>query len=75
MVFKRTQQDDESIIDKIFSVIDIPLNFFRDYTVPMADVSEWNRLRAAIVPLTMPFAFFYLQGMLTTGDDSLEGDA
>lgn len=25
--------------------------------------------------MTIPFAFFYLQGMLTTGDDSLEGDA
>lgn len=36
MVFKRTQQD-ESLLDKFWAVVDIPLNFFRDFTVPMAE--------------------------------------
>ena len=60
MMFKQTQ-DDNSCFDSLFKVVEIPLNFLRNYSVPMAEEGEWNRLRAAILPLTMPFAFVYLQ--------------
>jgi len=52
-------------LDIIQNFITIPLNFMRDYTVPMGDINDWNRNRAAIVPITMPIAFFILMGFVT----------
>ena len=36
----------------------------RDYTVPMGELSAWDRNRAAIVPAFMPLAFFVLMGFV-----------
>ena len=44
--------------------IALPLNFMRDYTVPMGELSAWDRNRAAIVPAFMPLAFFVLMGFV-----------
>ena len=49
-------------------IIEIPLTFLRDYTTPMADPADWDRNRAAILPLTLPISFFYLQKFLTPDD-------
>lgn len=68
MTFKRT--GDEGYLDACWKLVEVPLNFFRDYTVPMASSAEWDRNRAAIIPITVPWAFFFLQGLLTYGDDS-----
>lgn len=51
--------------------MEVPLNLLRDYSVPMADKSEWDRNRAAIIPITLPWAFCFLEGMLTLNDDSM----
>jgi hypothetical protein len=72
MTFKRTE--DVSFVGKCWLIVEVPLNFLRDYTVPMADKYEWDRNRAAIIPLTLPWAFFFLQGWLTTGDDAIPSD-
>ena len=52
------------------TLIEVPLCFIRDYTVPMAEHASWNRNRASIVPMTITIAFFYLGGSLT--DDGLD---
>lgn len=66
--FKRT--DGGSVIGSLSKIVEVPLNFIRDITVPMADKYEWNRNRAAIIPLTLPWAFSYLQGNITMGHDA-----
>jgi len=60
MTFKRTEGN--SVIGKCWKIVEVPLNFLRDYSVPMADKSEWDRNRAAIIPLTFPWAFAFLNG-------------
>lgn len=49
-------------------LVEVPLNFLRDYTVPITDKDEWDRNRAAIVVLFTPFALFYFLGF-TGGDE------
>lgn len=61
--FKRAATQD-SLMDKCWKVIEVPLNFLRDYTVPMAEYDDWNRFRATVLPLTVPVSFMYLQGYL-----------
>jgi hypothetical protein len=46
-------------------IIEIPLTFIRDITVPMADNADWNRNRASVLPLTVPISFCYLQKFMT----------
>lgn len=45
-------------------VVAAPLNFLRDYTVPMGEAEAWDRNRACITLITMPLAFFTLMGMI-----------
>lgn len=45
-------------------MIEWPVNFARDYTIPMAEEERWDRLRAAILPITMPIAFLFNMGIL-----------
>jgi len=55
------------------NVIDWPLSFLRDYTVPPAGEEAWDKQRSIIVPFTMVLAFMYLFGMLS--DLSSEDEA
>lgn len=50
------------------TVITAPLNFLRDYTIPIAEVDQWDRQRAATIPVFIVLAFFYLNGYIQ-GDD------
>ena len=68
MTFKRTEGD--SVIGKCWRIVEIPLNFLRDYSVPMADSCEWDRNRAALIPLTGPWAFAFLNGYIVLGHDA-----
>ena len=43
---------------------EIPLNFLRDYTIPMAEFEEWDRTRATVLPLTVPISFCFLFSLL-----------
>jgi hypothetical protein len=72
MTFKRT--GDDGVLGKCWKLVEVPLNFVRDYSVPMAEKAEWDRVRAAVIPFTLPWAFFFLQGLLTVGDDSTVHD-
>jgi hypothetical protein len=51
------------------AVVAAPLNFLRDYTVPMGELDAWDRTRASITLVTMPLAFFVLMGWI--GGDNL----
>ena len=53
----------------MLKIIDFPLNFLRDYTIPPPGEDDWNRTRAAITPATIVFAFFWLNAQLFQGDD------
>lgn len=72
-VFKRSEEDG-GIFSMVWKVVEVPLNFLRDYTVPMAESAEWDRNRAVILPFCIPWAFCLLQGWLTTNDDSVDSD-
>ena len=59
-IFKRTQSRATTWLGYVTKIVEIPLNLLRDYTVPMAEVSDWSRNRAAILPLTIPVGFCLL---------------
>jgi len=56
--FKRTEG--KHVIGHCWKIVEVPLNLLRDYSVPMADKCEWDRNRAAILPLTATWAFAFL---------------
>lgn len=41
------------------------MNFFRDFSVPMADFDDWDRFRASVLPFTVPISFMFLWKLLT----------
>lgn len=45
-------------------VLTWPLDFLRDITIPMAENSAWDRNRATVFPMTLPFAFSILWKLL-----------
>lgn len=49
-------------MNTLFKFVSVPLCFLRDYSCPMAEKEAWNRNRAALLPVTMPFSFFLLTG-------------
>jgi len=49
----------------LFKILDYPLDFIRDYTIPPAQDGEWNRLRASVTPATMTLAFMCLWPMVS----------
>lgn len=57
---KRNGEYSDSNLDKCWKVIEVPLNFLRDFTIPMADYSDWDRFRASVLPMTIPTAFMFL---------------
>ena len=62
MTFKRTTK--KTFFSTIYRILEIPLVIIRDFSIPMCEESEWNRNRAAILPLTIPFVFCFLAGLL-----------
>jgi len=50
-------------------VISVPLIFLRDYTIPFGDNENWDRTRAAIIPMTLMFAFKFLSGEIYNQED------
>ena len=56
-------------------VISTPLTFLRDYTIPFGDNENWDRTRAAIIPMTLMFAFKFLNGDIYNQDDDEDEDA
>ena len=62
MTFKRTTQ--RTFLSFICRILEIPLVIIRDISIPMCEASEWNRNRAAILPITMPVVFCFLAGQM-----------
>ena len=54
----------EGVMNTLLKGIDFPLNLLRDYTVPPPGEDDWDRTRASITPVTMTFAFFWLNAGL-----------
>ena len=46
----------------MFLVISVPLTFIRNYTIPICRDEFWDRNRAAVMPLTIVWAFLFLNG-------------
>ena len=59
-IFRRTKS--EGVLANISKVYQVPLDFLRDYTIPIGDEASWNKERASIAPITFVFAFKYLNG-------------
>lgn len=68
---KRNTENKESGLDKCWKIVEVPFNFFRDFTIPMGDDGDWDRIRASILPLTMPTAFMFLNVLIIDEDESL----
>ena len=60
-LFKRT-------VNLMPMCIAFPLDFIRDFTVPMADTADWNRTRGAILPVLIPWGFCMLWGFIRSQD-------
>ena len=74
--FKR--EKDKGILANLMLIIEVPLNFLRDYSTPMGEEDAWDRTRAAILPVTMMISFFYLNGDLQnigTVDETMDQDS
>ena len=60
---------------KVFMLfISVPMNFLRDYTIPMSSVpikdgNEWDQKKAATIPVFYVFASLYLSGQFRCGPD------
>lgn len=67
MQFKR-QGSGDSKLDLCWKVVEVPLNFLRDYSIPMAEFEEWDRNRASLLPLTVPISFAFLYEYLNDED-------
>jgi len=46
----------------------MPLNFLRNITIPVAEEEAWDKMRTALLPLTLPFSFCYLVGLFKEED-------
>lgn len=63
-IFKRTEGEEMSPFAAcLLKIVEVPLNFVRDYTIPMSDFAEWDRTRAAVLPLTIPAGVCTLQAL------------
>lgn len=58
-LFKRSDGEG-GCLSYVTKIVEIPLTFIRDLTIPMADNADWNRNRATVLPLTIPVSLFYL---------------
>lgn len=68
IVFRTTRE--EGVLNSLMKLISVPLTLIRDYTVPIGDEDAWDRQRASVIPMTLVFAFFWLNGsMQSTGSD------
>ena len=54
--------------------ITIPMGFMRDYTIPSGDQESWDRTRSAVIPMTLVFAFEFLNGNIYQADGGPEED-
>lgn len=59
-LFKNVQE--EGVVNSMMKLISFPLSILRDYTVPIGEEDQWDRQRASIIPMTIVFAFFWLNG-------------
>ena len=62
IVFRQTQE--EGCLNSVMKIISVPLTLIRDYTVPIGDEDAWDRQRASVVPMTLVFAFLWLNGYM-----------
>lgn len=61
-IFKRRLN--KGICSSVLSIFYVPLTFLRNYTIPIAEEDQWNKVRASLLPSTIIISFFYLFGML-----------
>jgi solute carrier family 24 (sodium/potassium/calcium exchanger), member 6 len=59
-LFRQTQE--EGILNSLMKLISVPMTLLRDYTTPMGEEDAWDRNRAATIPVTIVFAFLWLNG-------------
>ena len=62
ILFKNTSE--EGIFGNLMKIVSVPLTLVRDYTVPIGEEDQWDRQRAAIIPMTLVIAFLFLNGSI-----------
>jgi sodium/potassium/calcium exchanger 6 len=71
-LFKKQDSDDLQGCSQIFwTIIDWPLNFLRDLTIPAGDREKWDRTKMAIVPALLPMSCLYLYGLVEDTESTL----
>jgi len=68
IVFRATRE--EGCLNSMMKLISVPLTLLRDYSVPIGDEDTWDRQRASVVPMTLVFAFLWLNGYMNSPDES-----
>ena len=69
-LFKRTSEN--SLQDSVMLIVAIPLNFFRDYTIPTSDYETWNRNRNSIIAVTLIPSFLWLFEMYKDENQNID---
>jgi sodium/potassium/calcium exchanger 6 len=62
ILFKNTEEN--GLFGSLMKIISVPLTLIRDYTVPIGEEDQWDRQRAAIIPMTLVIAFLFLSGKI-----------
>lgn len=65
ILFKNTK--DEGILNVVINIISLPLNILRDYSVPCGEEAQWDKQKASVIPMTLVFSFFVLNGNIGGG--------
>lgn len=60
ILFKNTGE--EGILGNLMKIISVPLTLIRDYTVPIGEEDQWDRMRASVIPMTLVISFLFLNG-------------
>lgn len=62
MMFRRAKE--EGIFTTIQKIVGYPLDILRDLTIPPSNEESYDRNKLAMMPLTVPFSFCFLMGII-----------
>ena len=69
LIFKNSKEDTN--LGVFFWLIDLPVNFLRDYTIPAGSLDNYDRTKMTVVPITISFTFCYLMGFIADIEEDI----
>jgi sodium/potassium/calcium exchanger 6 len=67
-VFRKTAH--EGFVSTVSKLVTVPLLIVQDNTIPIQHNENWNRKRAAVVPVLIVFAYLWLNGYMQDNNEA-----